>query len=118
MGITTNGLSVCAACLAGSYGGDFYMGIGQSGLAFTSGNTSLAVEFDRNYVDSYDLGTSEQVTFITNWSPYEISGCILREYGILTLGSTLLNREVLTGSLVFDGEQELQIQHTIKFKIE
>ncbi len=117
MGITTIGLSVCAAALAGSYGTNFYVGIGQSGLAYVSGNTVLGSEFDRNQVDTFDLGTAEEITLYANWSPNDISGCIMREFGTFTLGSAMLNREVLTGSLVFDGEQELQIQQTIKFKI-
>jgi len=36
---------------------------------------------------------------------------------MFTAGSQMLNREVMTGSFVFDGEQELQIQQTIIFKI-
>lgn len=118
MGIVTQGLSICASALAGSYGANgFYIGVGKSGLTYVSGNTILGSEFDRNPVDTYDLTTAEQITMYANWSPNNISGCVLREFATFTLGSAMLNREVLTGSLVFDGEQELQIQQTIKFKI-
>ena len=118
MGITTVGLSVLAAALAGSYGNSsHYIGVGISGTAFVSGNTTLADEFDRNQVNINDLSTTEQITMIANWSPSDISGCILKEFGMFTAGSQMLNREVTTGSLVFDGEQELQVQMTVLFKI-
>jgi len=117
MGMTTAGLSICAAALGGSYNGTNYIAIGISGIAYASGNTALGSEFDRNQVDTNDLSTSEQLTMFANWSPNDISGCILKEHGVFTAGSQMLNREVLTGSLVFSGEQELQIQQTIIFKI-
>ena len=117
MGIVTAGLSVCAAALGGSYSVNHYIGVGTSGLAFVSGNTALGIEFDRNQIDTNDLSVAEEVTMIANWSPNDISGCVLKEFGVFTLGSIMLNREVLTGSLVFDGEQELQVQQTVLFKI-
>lgn len=117
MGTTTAGLSVCAAALVGSYSGNHYIAVGVSGTAFASGNTVLGSEFDRNQIDTNDLSVNEQVTMIANWSPTDISGCVMKEFGTFTAGSQLLNREVLTGSLVFDGEQELQVQNTVIFKI-
>jgi len=117
MGITTKGLSVCAAALAGSYDVNHYIGVGIGSTAYVSGNTVLVSEFDRNQIDTNDLSTTEQITMIANWSPNDISGCILKEFGMFTAGSAMLNREVMTGSLVFDGEQELQIQQTVIFKI-
>ena len=117
MGITTGGLSVCAAALGGSYSSNQYIAVGTSGLAYASGNTVLGSEFDRNQIDTNDLTSAEQVTMIANWSPNDVSGLVLKEHGVFTAGSAMLNREVLTGSLVFDGEQELQIQQTILFKI-
>ena len=117
MGITTAGLSICAAALVGSYVGNHYIGVGIGSTAYVSGNTVLVSEFDRNQIDTNDLSTAKQATFYANWSTNDISGCILKEYGMFTAGSQMLNREVLTGSLVFDGEQELQIQQTILFKI-
>lgn len=117
MGITTNGLSICAAALTGSYTTNHYIAVGTSGLAFNSGNTVLGSEFDRNQIDTNDLTVDGQVTFIANWSPIDISGCILREDAIFTEGSVMLCRNILAGSMVFDGEQELQIQETIRFVI-
>ena len=117
MGITTQGLSVCAAALAGSYTENMYIATGIGSTAFASGNTVLVSEFDRNQVNSNDLSTTEQVTMIADWSPNDISGAILKEFGTFTLGSAMLNRELITGSLVFAGEEELQIQQTIKFSI-
>jgi len=117
MGITTQGLSVCAAALAGSYTENMYIATGISSTAFASGNTVLVSEFDRNQVNSNDLSTTEQITMIADWSPNDISGAILKEFGTFTLGSAMLNRELIAGSLVFAGEEELQIQQTIKFSI-
>jgi len=55
---------------------------------------------------------------IANWAPNDISGCIMKEFGTFTaIGSQMMNREVLAGSLVFTGEQELQVQQTITFAI-
>lgn len=117
MGITTVGLSVCSAALAGSYGGDLYIAVGAGSTAFVSGNTALVSEVERNQVDTFDLTSAEEITMIANWSPSDISGAIVKEYGTFTLGSAMLHRQVPTGSLVFDGEQELQVQSTIKFSI-
>jgi hypothetical protein len=117
MGITTHGLSICAAALTGSYIRALYIGVGSTDTAYVSGDTALVNEFERNQVDTYDLSTAEQVTLYANWTPNDISGGVVKEFGTFTLGSALLNREVLTGSLVFTGEQELQIQQTIKFLI-
>ncbi len=116
MGTTVVGLSVAAANMTGS-ALPTYVAVGIGSTAYASGNTVLVSEFDRNLIDTYDLTTSEKVTMIANWSPQDISGCIMKEYGVFTTGSAMLNREVLTGSLVFDGEQELQIQQTFQFKI-
>ena len=119
-GILTNALSVLPAIMSGSYDffpGSAYIAIGTSGLTFASGNTRLGSEFDRNLIDTGDLSTTEQVTYTANWAPQEVSGLILREFGTLQLGSHMLNRQVLTGSVVFDGESELQIQQTFKFFI-
>ena len=114
MGVVSGALDVIAANMAGSalpYG----IAIGTSGLAFDAGQTTLGSETDRNIINSRDLSSDNQVTFISNWVPAEISGTVLREFGLMTLGSTMLTRQVLTGSEVFDGEQELQIQETIQF---
>ena len=116
MGIVTNGLNVISANMAGS-SLPTKIAIGISGLAFTSGQTTLGSETDRNAIVSTDLSSAEQVTFISNFSPTEISGTIMREFGTFTSGSVMLDRQVLAGSLVFDGEQELQIQETFSFFI-
>lgn len=117
MGITTEGLSICAAAMAGSYGGDFSIAVGAGSSTFASGNTTLLDETDRNPIDTYDLDTNGQVTMVANWSVTDISGTILKEFGTFTVGSAMLNREITAGSYVFDGESELQVQQTIKFSI-
>lgn len=116
MGIVTGGLSVIAANMSGSSLPN-KIAIGTSGLTFASGQTALGIESDRNIITNTDLSTTEQITFISNFSASEISGTILREFGTFTSGNTMLDRQVLNGSLVFDGEQELQAQTTFKFFI-
>ena len=117
MGITTVGLSVIAANMTGS-ALPTHIAIGISGVAYASGNTALGSETDRNQLEPPDLGTPEQVTMIATWGALEISGTVLKEYGTFTgIGSQMLNREVMAGSLVFDGEQELQIQQTFQINI-
>ena len=118
-GITTRGLYVCAAAMGGSAAYPTYTAIGMGSTAFTSGDTALVEEFDRNIIDTYDFTTAEQITYISNWSPTEISGCILAEVGVMNsgLGGAMSSRNVLAGSLNFDGESELQIQQTYKFYI-
>jgi len=113
MPITTQGLTVIAANMTGSALPKF-TAIGTSGLTFVSGQTILGSETDRNQIISNDLSVAEEVTFTSNFSPAEMSGTVLREFATMTTGSSMLNREVLVGSSVFDGEQELQIQQTFK----
>ena len=122
MGITTLGKSVIAANMVGS-ALVTHIAAGLGSAAYVSGDTVLESEFEgtgvnRNLVDTIDLTTAGQVTMIANWSPLDISGCILAKFGMFTGGSALMSRQVLTGSLDFDGEQELQIQNTTMIKIE
>lgn len=116
MGIVTGGLDVIAANVGGS-ALPTSIAIGTSGLAFASGNTGLGSETDRNIITDYDLGTSAEITIVSNFSPSEMSGTILREFGTFTTGGVMMDRQVLNGSLVFDGEQELQVQETFRFFI-
>jgi len=116
MGIVTGGLDICAASLAGS-ANPTDIAIGTSGVAYASGQTSLGVETDRNQINTRDTTTPATTNFIANFTPFEISGTILREFGTFNSGNVMLDRQVLNGSLVFDGEQELQIQDSVKFFI-
>ena len=120
MVIVVSGLNIARTSLAGSNllgTGEGYIAIGTGSQTMVSGLNSLVDGTDRNQVNTIDLTTNEQATFIANWSPPEISGTILTEFGLSTTGSVFMNIETLTGSQVFDGEQELQIQQTIKFFI-
>lgn len=118
-GITINGLNVAAAAMGGSTAFPTHIAVGTSGLTFASGQNTLGSETDRNQIDTADFTIAEQVTQIANWSPTDISGTILREVGVFNSGAggAMSSRNVLVGSLVFDGEQELQVQQTYKFFI-
>ena len=119
VGITTQGLYVASASMGGSSAYPTHIAVGLSGLTFASGQTFLGSEIDRNQIDTIDFGTAEQVTLIANWSPTDISGAVVREVGVFNSGTggAMSSRNVLAGSLVFDGEQELQIQQIYKFFI-
>lgn len=120
MGIVTNALNILPALMSGSYDffpGSAFIGIGTGSATFISGALALITEVDRNPIDTSDLSTTEEVTYTANWTPIEISGLVITEHGTFQLGSAMLNREQLTGSLVFDGESELQVQQTFKFYI-
>ena len=116
MGLVSGALSVFAANLVGS-ALPSKIAIGTSGLAFDSGQSTLGIESDRNLIVDSDLTVTNQVTLISNFSAVEVSGTVLREFGTFTSGGEMLDRQVLTGSLVFDGEQELQVQETFTFFI-
>ena len=116
MGITTEALNILSANMTGS-SLLTHIAVGTSGTAFVSGDTSLATETNRNTITSSDLGTAEEITFIGDFSPVDVSGLIIKEHGGFTTASGLLMRVALTGSLVMTGEEELQIQETFKFFI-
>ncbi len=119
VGMTTQGLYVAAAAMGGSIAYPTFIAIGSGDTAFTSGDTVLVHEFDRNPINTYDFATAEEVTMIADWSPTEASGLFLREIGVMNsgLGGAMSSRNVLVGDIEFDGEQELQIQQTYKFYI-
>ena len=116
MGITTTGMSIIAANMTGS-SLPTHCAIGSGDTAYASGNTALANETERNAYSTSDLASAKEVTFTTDWSPVEVSGLIIKEHGMMTTGSSMLNREVLTGSLVMTGEEELQIKMTYQYFI-
>jgi hypothetical protein len=116
MGITTNGLSVIAANMTGS-ALPTHIAVGTGSRTYASGLTTLVAEKCRNFIDSVDLATPKQVTLIANFNPVIVSGLVIKEFGTMTTGSVMLNYNVFTGSLVFTGEQELQVQQIFKFFI-
>ncbi len=119
VGMTTQGLYVAAAAMGGSIAYPTYIGVGSGETAFTSGDTALDHQWDRNPINTYDFGTPEEVTLIADWSPTEASGLLLREVGVMNSDTdgAMSSRNVLGENIVFDGEQELQIQQTYKFYI-
>ena len=116
MSLVDGGLNVISANMVGS-SLPTNIAIGTGSLAISGNQTALDNQTDSNLIVSNDLSTASQVTFISNYSPIEMSGTILQEFGTFTSGTVMLDRQVLTGSLVFDGEQELQVQDTFKFFI-
>lgn len=93
--------------------------IGAGSTAFDVAGSLLVSENDRGNFTTIDLATPKEVTYVTDFSSTDISGLTVAEHGVfnqsgLDLGS-IFNREVLTGSLVFVGDRELQVQTTFRF---
>lgn len=116
MAAVTGILNVLAANMVGS-SLPANIAIGNDSTAFASGQTSLVSETDRNGITDNDLATGKQATFVANFSPTEISGITLEEFGTFTSGGTMLDRQLVAGGVVFDGTQELQIQETFSFSL-
>jgi hypothetical protein len=93
-----------------------FIAIGIGSSTVTSGNTALLTEIDRNTITTYDPSVSKEITYITDFSSTELSGILLKEFGLFDLssGGILFQREVI-GSVQFDGSLELQIQMTHKY---
>jgi hypothetical protein len=117
MPITVGGLNVMAANMAGSNVSMDFMAVGDDATAYASGNTTLANETKRTSVIFRDVSTPKAVIYNAAFTPTEVSGLVVKEVGTFTTGNTMINREVLTGSFVFDGLSEFQIQQTIRFNI-
>ena len=119
MTLTTDSLKAMAGLMAGSGTIPSHIAIGLGSTAPLSGNTALVTEFDRNAITTIDLTVAKDVTYIADYSSTEISGAWFAEWGLfnaLTVGSMFM-RETIAGSVLFEGDTELQIQSTIRFGI-
>jgi len=116
MAITTDGRESIAVVLGASGTTPTHFAIGSGDTAFNITDTALAKEYDRNEITTTDLSVGQNTTFIANFSSTEISGTVFREFGMLNnaAGGNLYHREVLIGSLSFEGDRELQLQTTYK----
>jgi len=116
MVITTDGLESISNIIGASGTAPGYIAIGSGTTAAAIGNTTLEYETDRNTVTSTDIGTSKTVTWIADFSSTEISGLTFTEFGLLNADTNgnLFNREVV-GSIVFEGDRELQVQIAYKY---
>ena len=114
--ITTDGREVIANLVGASGVAPGYFAIGSGETAFNIADTELDHEYDRNEVTTTDLSVSKNTTWVADFSSVEISGTVFREFGLLnnSVGGNLFHREVLVGSLSFEGDRELQIQTTFR----
>lgn len=112
--ITTAGLDIAAAAMGGSTFPEF-TAIGSSTVAFSGNQTALDNEHDRNAITTHDLSTAGEITNISNFTANEVSGLVISEHGTFTLGSSMMSRALLTGSIVGDGSFDLQIQTIFQF---
>lgn len=118
MGITNIGLQGTALAFGGSASIPTHSAIGTGTTAFNVTGTAMATETDRNAFTSTSYAGSE-VTFISDYSSTEISGTNFTEFGTFNSGAggTMFQREVITGSEVFAGDRELQLQVAFRFDI-
>ncbi len=116
MGVTNHGQSGLALLLSGSIiDRPAYCAIGSGSGTVALTNGSLFAENNRNIFTTTDSSTQKHVIYTTDFNSIELSGTQLTEFGVYTSGTspnggTLYNREQLTGSIVFDGTIELQVQ--------
>jgi len=117
MGITNIGLQGTALVFGGSASIPTHTAIGTGTTAFNITGTTLVAETDRNAYTNTTY-TGSEVTFVSDFSATEISGTEFTEFGLFNSGTagTMFFREVITGSIVFAGERELQIQTAITFE--
>ncbi len=97
-----------------------YMGIGSGSGTVVATQSTLLNERDRNLITgSPDFSTQRKVTFQADFSPTEISGTILTEFGLTNTASgtgftgSMWQIERF-GSIVFDGTNELQVVTTLQ----
>jgi len=116
MGITTDGVKSIAVIMGNSGTVPTHIAIGDGDTAFSTSDTTLDNETDRNIITTRDLSVGSNVTWTADFSSSEISGTTLREFGLFnaSAGGNLFQREVI-GSIEFEGERELQIQITHKY---
>ena len=86
-----------------------------SGTALAS-NTTLVTESDKNALTSTDYSATNKVSWTANWSSTELSGTSFKEFGPFSNSTantgSAWQREALTGSIVFTGNQEMQVDIT------
>ena len=75
-------------------------------------------EWDRNAITgSPDFSVNQQVLFTGDWNSVEISGLILREFGLFTTGTALNGslwaREAFP-AITFNGTNELRVENNIE----
>lgn len=92
------------------------IGSGSATVAVT--NVKLQNEMGARRQSTVDISTVQEINYTSDWDSVTMSGLVLREFGLFTTGAVSAGsnwaRDQLTGSLVFDGTQELQIEYKIE----
>lgn len=116
MAIVDTGIQSIAALAGGSGVYPAYMAVGIGSSTVVSGNTALLSESERNLLTSIDLSIAKEVTYTADFNSVELSGLTISEFGLFNAaaGGSMYLREVI-GSVLFDGDAELQIQATLRF---
>ena len=117
MPIVNDGLNVMSANMAGSNININFIAIGESDDPWTENDSSLGSELKRVPILIKDLTTPHTVIMNAAFTPTEISGLTITEIGTFTQDDVLINREVLTVPITFDGLSEFQVQQSIVFAI-
>lgn len=114
--ITNTGINSIVAVMAGKLNYPNYMAIGTGSSTVVSGNITLLTEYDRNIMTEKNTSASYTINYIADFNSSEVSGATITEYGLYSAGTagSMFNRQVI-GSLLFDGDSELQIQCSLRF---
>jgi len=92
-----------------------YVALGSGSGLTNATNVRLVAETDRNAFTSTDFTTAQQFTFDADYNSVEMSGTLLKEFGVFPSGpattGSLWQREGLS-SVTFDGSNELKIEIT------
>lgn len=111
MVVTSIGKSGLAWILAGYSAVPGYIAIGSGSGAVSINNTGLAYESDRNPITgSPSVSILNQVGYVGDFNSVEMSGTLLREFGLFieSSGGKCHIREGFT-AVTFDGTNELQV---------
>jgi len=115
MVITTIGKEYTAIRLGSDIPFVEYINIGSGSGTATISQKTLIAETDRNLFTSTDFSSSKKFTIDADFNSVEMSGTILREFGVVHSGAgvtgSIWQRESFA-SITFDGTNELKIAIT------
>ncbi len=116
MVITNDGLDAISDVVGNSGTAPSYIAIGTGSATVTVNDTTLDTEVDRNGITNTDRTIAANTTWIGDFSSTEMSGLNFQEFGMFNngAGGNMFNHEV-TGSIVFEGDRELQVQVTFRY---
>jgi hypothetical protein len=118
--ILNNGRLYTAYMMTGSYTGSQYFMVGSGGTAVDESDTTLDHPRSRQLFTSRGVtaGSTVKIAFIGDWTAAQISGTILREFGLTGsqagVTGSIWSRSVIN-PITFNGTNELRIEENWEF---